>query len=338
MKKCLDYKILFALMLGCSLLLAPTARADDQPSRTEEDNKGIFTLAFENDYFVGQDEEYTSGERISWLSSETSMPDWVRYLGSYAPNPTDHKRIGISLGQSIFTPRNTLSNTPILNDRPYAAWLYGSMGVIAETGPVINTYQLTLGVVGPDALGKQVQNSIHDLIGDHTANGWRYQLKNEPGAVLTYDHKWRGYYQRNPFGLSFDATPHIGANLGNVYTNAMTGVMFRLGHNLPDDYGPPEIQPSLAGSDFFIPTHELGWYFFAGIDGEAVGRNIFLDGNTFQSSPSVNKRDLVANAVGGIAATYGQARIAYNYAFRTDEFRGEPRMNNFGAVTLAYRF
>ncbi len=163
-------------------------------------------------------------------------------------------------------------------------------------------------------------------------------MHNEPGAVLTYDHKWRGLYEQNPFGLSFDLSPHVGFNAGNIYTNATTGVMLRLGENLPDDYGSPEIQPSLAGSDFFIPTHELGWYLFAGSDGEAVARNIFLDGNTFQSSPHVEKKNLVLNSVVGLAATYGQARLAYNYAFRSDEFRGEPKLNNFGAVTLSYRF
>ena len=327
-------KIVFALLL----FFAVPARADTPPPRVIEDDKGIFTLAVENDFFVNQDEGYTSGVRLGWLSSETTMPDWIRYIGSYAPEVTDHKRIGVSFGQSIFTPKDTLRSTFNSNDRPYAAWLYGNVGVIAETGKTINTYQLTLGVVGPLAQGKEVQNGVHDLIGDHTANGWRYQLKNEPGAVLTYDHKWKAWYQRNPLGYSFDVSPHVGVNVGNIYTNAMTGLMFRFGQNLPDDYGPPAIQPSLAGSDFFIPTQGLGWYLFAGAGGEAVGRNIFLDGNSFSSGPHVDKKTFVGNAVAGIAATYGQTRIAYNYAFRTDEFKGEKQMNNFGAVTLSYRF
>jgi len=330
--------IICALVLICGFLFAVPTHADNPPSRTQEDDKGIFTFAWENDYFVNQDEGYTNGVRLGWLSSETNMLDWVRYLGRYAPDPTNHKRIAISLGQSIFTPKDTQRTTYNPNDRPYAAWLYGTVGVIAETGRVINTYQLTLGMVGPSAQGEQVQNGVHNLIGDQTAKGWRYQLKNEPGAVLTFDHKWRGLYQRNPFGLSFDASPHVGFNLGNIYTNATTGVMFRLGENLPDDYGPPEIQPSLSGSDFFIPTRELGWYLFAGVDGEAVGRNIFLDGNTFRDGPRVDKNTFVGNAALGLAVTYGQARLAYNYAFRANEFRGEPKMNNFGAVTLSYRF
>ncbi len=321
-------------------LYALPAQADDPPLRTQEDDKGIFTLAVENDYFVNQDEGYTSGLRLGYLSSETSMPDWIRYLGSYAPgtDATDHNRIGVSIGQSIFTPKNTQASVPDPNDRPYAGWLYGSVGVIAETGREINTYQLTLGIVGPDAEGEEVQNGFHELIGDHTSKGWNYQLRDEPGAVLTYDHKWKGYYESNPLGYSFDATPHVGFNLGNVYTNAITGVMFRLGENLPDDYGPPEMQPNLAGADFFIPTRELGWYFFAGADGEAVGRNIFLDGNSFQDSPSVQKKYFVGHGVLGIAATYGEARIAYNYDLQTNEFRHEPQMNNYGAITVSYRF
>lgn len=66
--------------------------------------------------------------------------------------------------------------------------------------------------------------------------------------------------------------------------------MLRLGQRLPLDYGPPRIQPSLPGSGFFVPPQDrFGWYLFAGVEGRAVARNIFLDGNTFRDSRSVDK-------------------------------------------------
>ena len=57
--------------------------------------------------------------------------------------------------------------------------------------------QLLLGVVGRGALGEEVQNGFHDLlngvISQHQAAGWGSQLSNEPGGVLTYEHKgWTG--------------------------------------------------------------------------------------------------------------------------------------------------
>ena len=52
-------------------------------------------------------------------------------------------------------------------------------------------------------------------------------------------------------GLQVDFLPSLGAALGNVYTCASLGTRFRLGVNLPVDYGPPRIRPGALGSDFF---------------------------------------------------------------------------------------
>src|SRR3546814_8870959 len=101
--------------------------------------------------------------------------------------------------------------------------------------------------------------------------------------------------------LGVDVTPHLGAALGNVYTYGAGGLTLRFGEDLPDDYGPPRIRPALPGSDYFRPTDDFGWYFFAGAEGRIVARNIFLDGNTFKDSHSVDKRPLVADLQAGIA-------------------------------------
>ncbi|WP_460994321.1 lipid A-modifier LpxR family protein, partial [Staphylococcus aureus] len=69
---------------------------------------------------------------------------------------------------------------------------------------------------------------------------------------------------------------------------------------------------AMPGTGFFeIPEKKWGWYLFAGVDARAVARNIFLDGNTFKDSPSVDKFPLVADANAGLALTYDQLRISY---------------------------
>ena len=81
----------------------------------------------------------------------------------------------------------------------------------------------------------------------------------------------------------------------------------RIGDDLPNNYGPPRIRPSLPGSDFFVNRDKLGWYLFAGFECRLVGRNIFLDGNTFSDSHSMDKRYLVGDFQTGVALTYGRA-------------------------------
>jgi len=90
-------------------------------------------------------------------------------------------------------------------------------------------------------------------------------------------------------GLDADVLPHFGGALGNVFTYGAAGVTLRIGSGLEDDFGPPRIRPSLPGSAYFLPGKGFNWYLFAGLEGRAVLYNIFLDGNTFTDSHSVDK-------------------------------------------------
>jgi hypothetical protein len=140
-------------------------------------------------------------------------------------------------------------------------------------------------------------------------------------------------------GVPFDLTPHAGGALGNVFTYANAGVMLRYGKDLPLDYGPPRIQPSVPGSGFFIPQHGFGWYLFSGIEGRVVARNIFLDGNTFRDSRSVDKEPLVGDLQFGIVITWRDLRLSYTHVLRTREFKSQgDRRDDFGALSLSLQF
>ena len=321
-------------------LLCTQAMAADAPAKPEDD-KGIFSIVYENDIFAHTDRGYTNGVRFSWLSSEANAPNWVKWSADhFLPIASDgDKRLSIAAGQSMFTPGDLSKSTPILNDRPYAGWLYGSVGVVSDTGKTLDNVVLTVGVVGPYSFAEQTQKFIHrDITDSPNPRGWDNQLKTEPGVILTYERKWRSLYQFSPFGIGVDVTPAAGMNLGNIETDAIVGSMFRIGYDLPADYGPPRVRPSLPGSDFFIPTKEIGGYLFAGIEGRGVARNIFLDGNTFAHSQHISKEPFVGSAEAGIAFTYGQARLSYTQVYLTREFTEQKSPEQFGVVTLSYRF
>lgn len=331
------------LWLIATLLLVPIGAfaQDTAPlERKEEDDKGIFNLVWENDIFGGTDQNYTNGVRFAWLSSEENTPAWARWTANnLAPfERNGHKRISIALGQSMYTPDNPDARNIIAGDRPYAGWLYGTVGMVSDTGEILENMAVTVGMVGPAALAEPTQDFVHDLTDSPHFNGWDNQLDNEPGLIISYERKWRSMAEFSPFGLGADVTPHLGMNLGNIHTDASLGATFRLGYDLPQDYGPPRIRPSLPGSDFFIPTQSLSGYLFAGIEGRAVGRNIFLDGNSFNGGPSVDKEWMVGSLQMGAALTYGDARLSYTHVFMTDEFKTQDKPAQFGAVTLSYRF
>lgn len=197
--------------------------------------------------------------------------------------------------------------------------------------------ELDFGIVGPYALGRQVQNGVHELINTAKSNGWGNQLDNEPGIMLIGERRWRSEPMR-PFGLELDVIPHIGGSLGNVMTYAGAGTMVRFGQSLDVDFGPPMIRPSLSGLAAVDKPVGFAWYLFAGAQGRAVARDIFLDGNTFSDSHSVDKKTFVGDFQIGAAIAIDNARLAVTQVFRTREFKGQRQPDRFGAVSLSVRF
>jgi lipid A 3-O-deacylase len=318
-------------------------------ARAEEPAKenGILTVLFENDVFYRTDRDYTNGVQLAWTSPSLASGDWAVNLADKLPffSHTSDVRKTYALGQDIFTPSDISLKDPPLTDHPYAGYLYVAIGLLGKTAdspnaPVarLDQLQLQLGVVGPWSLAEETQKFVHSLINATNPEGWHTQLHNEPGLVLTYDRSWR-FRQPLFAGLEIQADPHIGAALGNVYTYADAGAMARVGFDLPDDFGPVRLNPGLPGSYYFEPQKEgaLGAYAFVGVDGRAVAHNIFLDGNTWQSSRHVDKNVFVGDLDYGAAVAWGRFRLTYTHTFRTREFKTQKGADQFGALSLSVR-
>ncbi len=111
-------------------------------------------------------------------------------------SPGNVTRIGFAVGHSIFTPQDTEAFGPLPDQHPYAGWLYGDYSVLVERdGSVLDMLTVSAGVVGPAALGEEVQNNFHRLINGDRVNGWNNQLRNEPGLTLTYERRWRPFFR-----------------------------------------------------------------------------------------------------------------------------------------------
>ena len=57
----------------------------------------------------------------------------------------------------------------------------------------------------------------------------------------------------------------------------------------------------MPGGGYFRRKKGFNWYLFAGLEGRAVFRNIFLDGNTFTDSHSVDSKHFVGDIQAGLA-------------------------------------
>ena len=330
--------VLTAALLG--VLILPAAAQTAPQTNPPASEKGAFSILFENDIFFNTDHDYTNGVELAYTTAPDDTPNWASDIAHALPFFTKKGdvRTRYAIGQDIFTPNNLSLVNPPLTDRPYAGFLYGSIGVVADSGVHLDQLQLTLGVIGPDSLAENSQNFVHDIIHDRDALGWGTQLHNEPGLIINYERAYKIIKPQSFLGGTFDVEPHYGAAVGNVYDYVNAGAMARFGINLPKDYGPMRIQPSLPGSDYFEPTAGFGAYVFAGVDGRAIARNLFLDGNTFESSRSVSKMNLVGDVTFGAAMTFDSFRLAFTRVIRSREYKSQAQQDQFGAVDLTFRF
>lgn len=335
-----------AAILGALLVFAApglaNAQQNESTAKESSENGWIFTGQFANDLFGNTDQHFTHGMRFAAMSpsGRDSIPGWVVDLADNIPffNISARRHVVFSVGQSMFTPDDISATQLIRDDRPYAGWLYGGVGLVSVSGKRLDNLELNLGVVGPASFAEDVQTTWHKWFDFQSPNGWDNQLKNEPGFVLNYERKWRHVRPAGLFGLDVGMTPHVGGSIGNVLTQASGGITFRIGGNLADrpDFGPPRIRPSLPGSDYFARGRGISWYLFFGGEARGVARNIFLDGNTFTDSHSVNKKILVGDVQAGIAVMTGRLRVAYTQVYRTREFEGQDAPDFFGAFSVSY--
>jgi lipid A 3-O-deacylase len=325
----------FALAAVASLLAATGAHAADAPAADAPaadapaetmapPPKGSeFQLFIENDMLAGTDRYYTNGFKLGFGVPFRALRDFFDISATFAldifSDAQASHNFGLFVGQNIYTPRDISIAAPQPADRPWAAWLY--LGGVAQRvqGNRMDTAEVDIGVVGPPALGEQVQSNWHRLIGVGQPMGWDNQLPGEFAFSIAYLHKRK-------YGTAhFEVVPHAGLTLGTVMTLARAGGTVRVGSNMTG-FGPDTIEPGGAMLQNTRREHEgagrprYEWYGFAGADLRYVAHNIFLDGTVFHDSFSVDRRNVVRDFTLGASMRIDALRVSLTRVFRSEEF------------------
>lgn len=349
------------LVVGCSISacmmfpLAAKAEAECQKGM-EERTRSALTLRVDNDMFgaSGQDQGYTNGLQITATSpnlenykNDPCLPLIAhginRYLEWLQPTGFDQSNMVVSFGQLLFTPSDKRTRTLIQDDRPYAGILLASIGYNARNGQHLRSSHIRFGVVGPAALGFQVQNGWHKLFGIEQFKGWDNQLGNEPVFQLVHERMLRLGHEQDWHSRRWgqDTILHWGGAAGNLASHVNAGAEWRFGWRLPDDFGSTPLRP--AGENTAPPKsiraqNEWRGHLFVTFDARWVINNITLDGNTFKNSHSVSKRPFVADVGYGLVVTKGLWKVAIARYHRTREFDTQKDLPVFGSVTLSKQF
>lgn len=342
----------------------PTNQAEAPADPHDALRHGTLRIYWENDGtahdpFDSYDRHYTNGFAVVL----EHQPDWADGLAPAMPfaDLFDQRHgkartgAGYLLAQQIFTPDNLYASAPITNDQPYAGYLYtggfwqrqGDYHGRKDVG-VFDHFEINLGVVGPQALGEDIQEWVHDTFSGVYPQGWDNQLDTEFTYQGYYRRKWRidlgelnSDWLDNP---SMQLIPQAGVAIGNVHRYAESAVTFRLGHNLPDDFGPGRINDLQSATGDQYGHYGWSWYVYGRVGGRVVEHDMFLDGsNTRNPSLSVDKEPLVGEVQGGIAISYRpdynrRFDLSWGLTYLTDTFKGpgSDGTDSYGTFVLSW--
>ena len=337
------------------------------------------TLRLENDLFTGTDRNYTNGVALSVVSRDLQgalrpecLPQpiawYTRFIGWADPGfwrdsgaHSSSQNLVVRFGQSMYTPENKTRTDVIPDDRPYAGLLYLGLAWNRRIHPQAASYEmldvreLTLGVIGPWSLAEQSQDLVHRARGIERFRGWDNQLRNEPAFQMAMERKFKPYTEGavRP-GWGSDVIGSYALRVGNIETAASTGVEFRAGWNIPNDFGSYPIRPGAENrppsgvADLRTTTPQSvlapkpGAHVFLNLEGKAVAWDFSLDGNMFRNSHHVSRRPWVAQAALGISSQWIVAgrgvRLAVMRVWRTREFDQQAGHHAFGSIALSLEF
>ena len=171
-----------------AICIIPRFLAAEEFEGNDESPPSLWRFEFDNDFFLGSDDQFSAG----WSIQKHSYPadNWedvddtifTRIITEVVPGLSlgDGRmaRRGLSFGQLIQTPQDLSSEEFIPDDVPYAGVLSFANSWYAISDHRANGFQVLVGVLGPSSFAEEIQTFSHEyfFMGDEP-QGWDHQLK-----------------------------------------------------------------------------------------------------------------------------------------------------------------
>lgn len=317
------------------------------PEALQAESWGII---LQNDVVAGTDRHYSNSIGFDWSAdklADLSGENFQKWYSEAMVNLVEvfpflnlqGQRItaGIRISHDIVTPEDTSKKELIRDDMPYAGYLSSTFSLFEWHGNVIEHYRWSMGLVGPNARGEQVQNRFHVLINNDEAKGWDNQLDNQFTVGIGYTRgycSWKGTTHKNGMQASWLNT--ISIDLGNFYTGGTFGSAFQFGSNFPEDtfiltnisFGNTRTQLRSNST-----PAKWGWSITTGAYISALGYIYYLD----DSANHDLKRDiLVGHGFVGLNLCYNHFQISFTIQSSRLTINETKQTDSWGTFTLSW--
>ncbi len=287
-----------------------------------------FSLNTDNDLYtsVNRDRYYTSGIFLSY-----------KYAAKNLKNNEVNRIYEWHLGHEMFTPQKAIVASANEHDRPFAAYLYAGFGITRAYEDHILRTNFELGMIGPSARGREIQDFIHDIYGFRKAVGWQFQISDAIGINADALYVKELY---TPEKKRFDISWMTDASLGTVYTNVATGLYSRIGFQPLQ-----KINSSIAFNTHLNSQKQkraMESFFFINPMLRYQLYDATVEGSLFNQSSSItyDVKPIVFHLQMGILFTAHRFNLGYVYHFITSTSEGlvHDHGNIYGSIQLGYLF
>ena len=255
-----------------------------------------------------------------------------------------NKVLGFEIGQKLYTPQSGSINLtgvddPRYIDRPFAAYLYAGVNLNLLFKDESNLkLGAQLGVVGPAAIGQQIQDFIHNTFGLYHPSGWEYQIDNDAEINLSANYN-RLLIRDSWVDLSLTSY----ANLGNGFTGAGVGPLLRLGY-FNQLFNSESTQSTAIYSRKVKPLHDHELFFYYQPLFNWVGYDDTVQGSLFnkQSTTSIaitgTPEHIVLSNQLGIGYSGKRFVIDAAFVYHSRDVKNMLTNDDWGDITFLYRF
>ena len=286
--------------------------------------------------FVNDNDLYSSLNRDRYYTNGMFLT--YRYLSTKKNESLEKSIFEWQIGHKMYTAYKPVVKTMDLHDRPFASYLYASFGVkkVYKSNKILNT-SVQLGLIGPDAYGKELQDFIHNIYGFEEAIGWKYQIKNAFGLNFGAEYI---HFLTNNKSNTFDISWINSANIGTIFTNINSGLNIRFGFlPLQNMLNSMAFNTNLNDKNskfkrevesFFYIKPGLRYAFY-----DATIQGSFLNKNSPVTKEIV---PLVFNIELGFKFTTNRFNFGYGYNYNSNESKGLRYDNGhkYGTISIAY--
>lgn len=123
------------------------------------------SFTHDNDLYFITDRYYSAGNHLSYTTRIKNNDNKLSILN-------------FTLGQNIYTPDKKALPDTTRFDRPFAGWLFFKTEFTQSSEDEIWSWQLDLGLTGPQSLADNAQRNYHRLIGEQLPS-WYLQIPND---------------------------------------------------------------------------------------------------------------------------------------------------------------